>query len=95
MRTQFRAVGDVRVAIGIALVVWAVSEPLVLDVPAPVTRLECLGLALALTLPLIAIGRWPIGAAGLLAGWALHEQAATCTGARTASGTCESARPRG
>src|SRR4051794_2474295 len=54
-------------AIGAVLVVWTVSESLVLDVPPTVTRLGCIALALAVALPTLAIPRWPVAAALLVA----------------------------
>src|SRR3954468_17440775 len=53
--------------LGAVLVVWTVSESLVLDVPPTVTRLGCIALALAVALPTLAIPRWPVAAALLVA----------------------------
>src|SRR3954468_282233 len=53
-------------AIAAVLVIWAVSESLVLDVPPTVTRLGCIALALAVALPTLAIPRWPVAAAVLV-----------------------------
>src|SRR4051812_49757862 len=53
-------------AIGAVLVIWTVSESLVLDVPPTVTRLGCIALALAVALPTLAIPRWPVAAAVLV-----------------------------